>query len=65
MDKKTKKNRFGVISVLTILFILLKYFGVISWSCIWIFSPIWVSLLLCALAFSGILIGGRIKKGQW
>ncbi len=65
MDTRAKKNRFGIISMLTILFILLKCLGIISWSWIWIFSPIWVSALLIFAVFSAILIGGRIKKGQW
>lgn len=45
---------------LTILFLILKLAGVISWNWWWIFSPIWVSLLITAVIVSLFLIGGLI-----
>ncbi len=60
--KKTRK-KMGILSFLTILFIVLKVFGVISWP--WIFSPIWISAICAVLIFGIILVGGRIAKGKW
>ena len=45
---------------LTVLFLILKLCGIISWSWWWIFSPIWVSLLITAVIVSLFLIGGLI-----
>ena len=65
MDNKAKQGGLGIVSVLTIVFIVLKLLGVIQWSWIWVFSPIWISAVIVVAVFSVILIGGRIKKGKW
>ncbi len=65
MDNKAKQGGLGIISVLTIVFIVLKLLGAIKWSWIWVLSPIWISAVIAAVVFSVILIGGRIKKGKW
>ena len=65
MDNKAKQGGLGIVSVLTIVFIVLKLLGVIRWSWIWVLSPIWISAVLAVAVFSVILIGGRIKKGKW
>ena len=65
MDNKAKQGELGIVSVLTIVFIVLKLLGVIQWSWIWVLSPIWISAVIVVAVFSVILIGGRIKKGKW
>lgn len=65
MNNKTKQGGLGIVSVLTIIFIVLKLLGVIQWSWIWVLSPIWISTVIVVAVFSVILIGGRIKKGKW
>ena len=40
MNNKTKQGGLGIVSVLTIIFIVLKLLGVIKWSWIIIVSPI-------------------------
>ncbi len=65
MNNKTKQGGLGIVSVLTIIFIVLKLLGVIKWSWIWALSPIWISAVIVVAVFSVILIGGRIKKGKW
>ena len=65
MNNKTKQGELGIVSVLTIVFIVLKLLGVIQWSWIWVLSPIWISAVIAVAVFSVILIGGRIKKGKW
>jgi len=62
MDNKAKQGGLGIVSVLTIVFIVLKLLGVIQWSWIWVLSPIWISAVIVVAVFSVILIGGRIKK---
>lgn len=48
----------GFAGLLTIVFIVLKLCGVISWSWLWVLSPIWISfgLALILFAIAGILI---------
>lgn len=61
MDNKAKQGGLGIVSVLTIVFIVLKLLGVIKWSWIWVL----ISAVIVVAVFSVILIGGRIKKGNW
>lgn len=66
MKNKTARNGgMGFISVLTLIFIVLKLTNNISWSWIWVLSPIWISIVLILIIFGIILIAGRIKKGKW
>lgn len=64
-DKNTRNGGMGFISVLTLIFIVLKLTNNINWSWIWVLSPIWISLILIALVFGIILVIGRLKKGKW
>lgn len=47
----------GFVGLLTIAFIILKLCGVITWSWIWVLSPIWIS---AALVVGILLIAGII-----
>lgn len=63
MNKDTKNNTsFGTVLILTIVFIVLKLTNVIDWSWIWVFSPIWIELLIVALIFVITLLILSIKK---
>lgn len=48
----------GFTGFLTIAFIILKLCGIISWSWLWVLSPIWISLGLALIMFAiaGIFI---------
>ena len=46
----------GFTSVLTIVFVVLKLLGVISWSWWWVLSPLWISLACWLLLVVGICI---------
>jgi len=66
MKKKSKRNSgMGIVSILTIIFIVLKITNKITWSWIWVLSPIWITFILVVIIFSIVLIVGRIKKGKW
>ncbi len=65
VNKKAKQDGLGIVSILTIAFIVLKLSGVINWHWIWVLSPIWISAVVAVILFSIILITGRIKKGKW
>ncbi len=67
MDAKTNKSRkgMGLIGTQVTLLIMLKLAKVISWSWSWVFSPIWITIIIAIVLFSSILVTGRVKKGQW
>lgn len=67
MRTEKKPNRPGrdPIVVFTLVLIVLKAAGWISWSWLWVLSPIWLTFLFFAAVFSAILVGGRVMKGKW
>lgn len=64
-DKNARNSGMGFISVLTLIFVVLKLTNNISWSWVWVLSPIWISIILMILIFGIILVAGRIKNGKW
>lgn len=42
--------------LLTVAFIVLKLIGVIDWSWLWVFSPIWLSALFVVLIFVVVIL---------
>lgn len=65
MNNKSKRNSgLGIVSILTLIFIILKITNKITWSWIWVLSPIWITFLFAIIIFAIILIVGRIKKGK-
>lgn len=65
MDQREKRGGMGTLSVLTLVFIILRLTGLIDWSWVWVLSPVWIPGLLFAAVFAFILVGGRLKKGKW
>lgn len=56
----TATSGFPIASILTIIFVLAKIFGKISWSWWWVFSPLWISagiviLIVLFLVFLAML----------
>ena len=65
-DKRKKRSKgMGLVGALVTLFIVLKLTKVISWSWLWVFSPIWITGTLYIVTFGFILVAGRIIKGKW
>lgn len=50
--RKIKVQGLGFLEILLFIFITLKLTGVISWSWLWVLSPIWVPAGLIILIFS-------------
>ena len=46
----------GFLGLLTIAFIVLKLCKVIHWSWIWVFSPIWIPMVIFILVFMAIML---------
>ena len=65
MNNKSKRNSgLGIVSILTLILIILKITNKISWSWIWVLSPIWITFIFAIIIFAIILIVGKIKKGK-
>ena len=64
-EKRNKRSGRDPIIALTMILVLLKITGLISWSWLWVLSPIWLTLLFFSAVFSVILLGGRLAKGKW
>lgn len=53
-DKKSYS--LGICDVLAIIFIVLKLLGVITWSWVWVLSPIWISIIIVLVLYGIIAI---------
>jgi len=51
----------NLVNILLVLFVAFKLAGIITWSWLWVLSPIWIS---AALVFVGAVIGAVIKNGE-
>jgi hypothetical protein len=62
MSQSNSSGGIGFIGLLTVLFIGLKLTGHITWSWIWVLSPLWIGpltvLSLIAFVFMTVVIGG-------
>lgn len=52
----SSSSGIGFVGLLTIVFIVLKLLGKITWSWWWVLSPLWISAGLAFLVLLGILI---------
>lgn len=48
-NSKNTRGGIGFCGLLTIAFIVLKLCNVITWSWIWVLSPLWISFILIVL----------------
>ena len=64
MDNKSSGGGIGFVGLLTIVFIVLKLLGVISWSWVWVLSPMWISPIIVVILLVVIVMikGGRGKR---
>lgn len=58
-NKEVKTVGLGFADALTLLFIALKLTHQISWSWIWVLSPIWISASVLAVLGIAIILTGR------
>lgn len=55
----------GFAGLLTIVFIALKLIGVITWSWLWVLSPLWVGFLLWVVIFVSVIGTLAWKDYKW
>ena len=52
-SSSSSSTGIGFTGLLTIVFIVLKLIGKITWSWFWVLAPVWIDLLLCCFIFLG------------
>ena len=52
-------------AMLTLIFILLKVTHLIDWGWIWVFSPLWISVIIVIVLFLIFLVIQRIITKRW
>lgn len=55
-NKTTVNGGIGFVGLLTIAFIVLKLVGVITWSWVWVLSPLWISVCFYLLIIIVFLV---------
>lgn len=55
----TVNGGVGFTGLLTIVFIVLKLLGFITWSWVWVLSPIWIEAILVVLLLTVLIILDR------
>ena len=64
MNNKQASGGIGFTGLLTIVFIILKLCGIITWSWWWVLSPLWVSAILWVILVIIVLLVGGWKNGR-
>ena len=57
MTERTTGAGVSVVGVITIVFVVLKLVGVITWKWVWVFSPIWLSTAFAVAAGIVVALG--------
>ena len=55
----TVNGGIGFAGLLTIAFIVLKLLGIITWSWVWVLSPIWIDTILIIILLAVVIIMDR------
>lgn len=58
----TAGGGLGLSSVLLVVFIVLKLCKVITWSWVWVLSPLWISLIIWGIIFLILIIYIMLDK---
>ena len=68
-ESKGATGGIGFVGLLTIVFITLKLLGKITWSWVWVLSPIWISasiyVAVIIIALIATVISGRRRHKRW
>lgn len=63
-NNTVRTSGMGLGTLLTIIFVVLKLVGVISWGWIWVLAPLWISFALVIVIFiivaiASVIVGNR------
>lgn len=61
-ESKEATGGIGFVGLLAIVFITLKLLGKITWSWVWVLSPIWIPIIICVAIIIIVFIAGVISS---
>lgn len=61
-NSSSSSGGIGFLGLLTILFIGLKLTGYITWSWVWVLSPLWIVFALIGIILLGVLIAAASRR---
>ena len=61
-SKNNNSSGLGVLSVLQIIFLVLKLTGLITWSWVLVLIPLWISLSILALVVIAVIIAVCLEQ---
>lgn len=68
-ESKGATGGIGFVGLLTIVFITLKLLGKITWSWVWVLSPIWISIIISVaviiIALIAAVISSHRRQKRW
>ena len=68
-ESKGATGGIGFVGLLTIVFITLKLLGKITWSWVWVLSPIWIPIIICVtiiiIVFIADVIRSHRRQKRW
>ena len=64
MNGEQTSHGIGFTGLLTIVFIILKLCGIITWSWWWVLSPLWISAILWVILVIIVLFVGGWENGR-
>jgi hypothetical protein len=64
MSNENNSSSIGFSGALAILFIGLKLTGYITWSWVWVLSPIWISITLAFIIVSTVIVKTLIIRSR-
>lgn len=54
INNNSSSGGIGFLGVLTIVFIVLKLLGVITWSWVWVLAPLWIPAILLLIVLAAL-----------
>ena len=64
-SKKQTTGGVSIFGVLTIIFVVLKLTGLITWSWVWVLAPLWIPLaLILVIAFIAAIVIAVMQKEE-
>ena len=58
-NRNSGRAGLGIADILLIIFIVLKLCGLISWSWVWVLSPLWISIILIIIVAIIVMISDK------
>ncbi|MDD3881915.1 MAG: hypothetical protein PHI27_06650 [Eubacteriales bacterium] len=62
MDKNSASSGISALELLTVVFVVLKLCGVISWSWWWVLSPVWITTAIVLTVLAAAVVKAYLEN---